>query len=150
MNLPTLEQAEKLLLEAQQRNPGPWVAHLRNVALAAKCIATHANLDSNAAYIMGLLHDIGRREGVASMRHIIDGYTFLTSLGYKDAARIALTHSFPYKHVDAIFGHWDATNEEYKMVEDFLEATPLMTMISSCNFVIAWLCLMVYAYSRNA
>ncbi len=124
MKIPTLAQAEELLLEAEQRNPGPWVAHSRNVALAAKCIAEVSKLDAEAAYILGLLHDIGRREGVASMRHIIDGYTFLTSLGYEDAARIALTHSFPYKHVDAIFGHWDATNEEYKMVEDFLQATP--------------------------
>jgi hypothetical protein len=57
------------------------------------------------------------------MRHIIDGYTFLTSLGYEDAARIALTHSFPYRHVDAIFGHWDCNDEEHKMVANFLEET---------------------------
>lgn len=123
MNLPTLEHAERLLLAAEKRNPGPWVAHSRNVALAAKCIAKVSDLDAEAAFIMGLLHDIGRQEGVTGMRHAIDGYTFLTSLGYKDTARIALTHSFPYKHVDAIFGHWDCTIEEYKMVEDFLEAT---------------------------
>jgi HD domain len=123
MKIPTLSEAEKLLTEAEKRNPGLWVAHSRNVALAAKCIAEHSNLDAEAAYILGLLHDIGRQEGVTNMRHAIDGYTFLNSLGYDDAARIALTHSFPYKHADAIFGHWDCTIEERKMVEDFLEAT---------------------------
>jgi HD domain len=123
MKIPTLSEAEKLLTEAEQRNPGPWVAHSRNVALAAKCIAEHSNLDAKAAHILGLLHDIGRQEGVTSMRHTIDGYIFLNSLGYDNAARIALTHSFPYKHVDAIFGYWDCGLEEQKMVEDFLEAT---------------------------
>jgi predicted hydrolase (HD superfamily) len=123
MKIPNLSEAEKLLGEAESCNPGPWVAHSRNVALAAKCIAESSNLDTEAAYILGLLHDIGRQEGVTNMRHTIDGYTFLKSLGHDDAARIALTHSFPYKHVDAIFGHWDCTDEERKTVESFLETT---------------------------
>jgi HD superfamily phosphodiesterase len=73
MKIPTLDVAERLLKEAETRNPGPWVAHSKNVALAAKCIAEHSNLDAEAAYIMGLLHDIGRREGITKMRHTLDG-----------------------------------------------------------------------------
>jgi hypothetical protein len=123
MKIPTLEQAEKLLQEAEQRNPGPWVAHSRNVALAAKCIAKPSGLDAETAYILGLLHDIGRQEGVTGLRHIVDGYTFLNNLGYDDAARIALTHSFPYQDARVDVGESDCTPEEFVMVVQFIETT---------------------------
>jgi HD domain len=119
MNIPSLSEAEKLLTEAEQRNPGPWVAHSRNVALAAKCIAEHSNLDAEAAYIMGLLHDIGRREGVTGMRHILDGHIFLNGLGYEDSARICLTHSFPLKDIRVFMGHWDVSEEEWTFIQEF-------------------------------
>ncbi len=65
MTIPTLTQAQTLLAEAETRNPGPWVAHSINVARAAQLIAErHPDLDPDRAYILGLLHDIGRREGV--------------------------------------------------------------------------------------
>ena len=70
--VPSLETAEALLAEAAELNPGPWVAHSHNVALAAQCLAkAHPNLEPERAYILGLLHDIGRREGVTSMRHTL-------------------------------------------------------------------------------
>jgi hypothetical protein len=123
MKIPTLNEAEKLLDEAEQRNPGLWVAHSRNVALAAKCIAEHSNLDADAAYIMGLLHDIGRREGIHKMRHTLDGFKFLQSLGFSDAARICITHSFVIKAMDAHEGRWDCSGEELKFITDFVNAT---------------------------
>ena len=84
MKVPSAEQAEQLLAEAETRNPGPWVAHSRNVALAARCIAEHCpELDADVAYTLGLLHDIGRQEGVTGMRHTLDGYTFLQDLGFR-------------------------------------------------------------------
>ena len=122
MNLPSLSEAEALLSEAEERNPGPWVAHVHNVALAAKLIASkHPDLDENAAYIMGLMHDIGRREGRTGMRHTLDGYRFLQSLGFEDAARICLTHSFAHKDIRSGLGRWDVSTEEYQFVEDFLK-----------------------------
>jgi hypothetical protein len=121
MKIPRLEEAEKLLLEAEKHNPGPWVAHSRNVALAAKCIAEHSNLDADAVYIMGLLHDIGRREGVTKMRHTLDGFRFLQGLGFDDAARICITHSFVLKTMDAHEGRWDCSGEELKFVTDFVD-----------------------------
>ena len=51
-------------------------------------------MNPDAAYVMGLLHDIGRREGIMDMRHIYAGYLFMSSLGYDDSARICLTHCF--------------------------------------------------------
>ncbi|MCB0062902.1 MAG: HD domain-containing protein [Caldilineaceae bacterium] len=117
MTIPTLPQAQTLLADAETRNPGPWVAHSVNVARAAQFIAErHPDLDADRAYILGLLHDIGRREGVTGMRHVIDGYTFLRDLGYEHAARIALTHSFPYQHPHSVFGAWDCTEAEFAML----------------------------------
>lgn len=61
---PDLETARNMLAEAEERNPGPWGDHSRNVALAAKNIAECCpSLDPEKAYILGLLHDIGRRKG---------------------------------------------------------------------------------------
>jgi HD superfamily phosphodiesterase len=90
---PTLEQARQLLEEASHLNPGPWVQRSIYVAEAAHAIAVrHPRLDPETALILGYLHDIGRRAGVSGMRHVIDGYTYLQSLGFDRAARICLTH----------------------------------------------------------
>jgi hypothetical protein len=122
LKIPTLRQTEELLLEAQELNPGPWVAHSRYVAQAAQAIAScHPALDTQPAYIFGCLHDIGRRFGVSGMRHVLDGYDFLISKGFDDAARICLTHSFPIKTAASGSSPWDATQEEYGFVEAYLD-----------------------------
>lgn len=122
MTLPTRDGAEALLDEASRLNPGPWVQHSLYVAQAAQRIAEHhPSLDLQRAYILGCLHDIGRRAGITGMRHVIDGYAYLTELGFDDAARICLTHSFPYKNPQAVFGEWDCTLEELEMVSRYLE-----------------------------
>lgn len=123
MRIPDRVTAEALLQEAGARNPGPWVAHSYRVAEAAQAIARRLpGLDPEAAYVLGLLHDIGRRAGVTGMRHVLDGYRYLTDLGYADAARINLTHSFAVKDIDAIFGAWDCTPDELRAIEAYLAA----------------------------
>src|SRR5690606_346114 len=97
---PGAEEAEQILLEASRRNPGPWVDHSRVTAQAAREVAAHLpGLDTDRAYIFGLLHDIGREAGVYDMRHIMDGYRLMSARGYPAVARICLTHSFPLKDV---------------------------------------------------
>ncbi|MCR4934321.1 MAG: HDOD domain-containing protein, partial [Lachnospiraceae bacterium] len=76
-----------LLKEAEVLNPGAWVKHSENVALAAKLIAEKCGMDSDKAYVLGLLHDIGRRFGVSYLAHVYDGYHYLLDLGYNEAAR---------------------------------------------------------------
>jgi len=121
MSIPSLEQAQELLAEAEMRNPGRWVAHSINVARAAELIAArHPSLDPERAYILGLLHDIGRRTGRTGMRHVIDGYVYLNELGYDAAARICLTHSFPHQNPHAVFGEWDCTEQEFQLLSDAL------------------------------
>lgn len=124
MKLPTKSEAQKLLAEAEIMNPGPWAAHSRVAADCARIIAEKCDhLDSDTAYVLGLLHDVGRREGVTDMRHIFDGYGYLKSLGYDDAARICLTHSFPYKDVRSYNGQNDCTSEETEFIKTFIANT---------------------------
>lgn len=126
MKLPTLEAAEQILVEAAGRNPGPWVQHSRNVALAARLIAErHPRLDPDPAYILGLLHDIGRREGPSYIRHLTDGYRYLAGLGYEDAGRISLTHSFPIADLRVYMGEWDCSAEDLQFLEAFITATEM-------------------------
>lgn len=54
---PNRENAIAELELAGQLNPGSWINHSCNVANAAKIIAEHCeNLDSEKAFICGLLH----------------------------------------------------------------------------------------------
>jgi Predicted HD superfamily hydrolase involved in NAD metabolism len=122
--IPTLKEAQNFLEEGGRLNPGPWVSHSIFVGKAAAAIAgKHSGLDSETAYILGCLHDIGRRVGITSMRHAIDGYNFLSSLNFSDAARICITHSFPLQNINAVFGEWDCTDEELQNVRTILEST---------------------------
>ncbi len=110
MRIPSIVQAENFLKEASLLNPGPWIEHSHYTAEAARLIAEHhPELDPDIAYVLGLLHDIGRREGRSHLRHVVDGYSFLEEMGYVDAAQICLTHSFPLKEVDSYFGAKDVS-----------------------------------------
>lgn len=121
--LPTREKAEKLLREAEKCNPGPWGNHSRVAAHCAEKIAMECNdLDSDKAYILGLLHDIGRKFGVRHLGHVSDGYTYMMSLGYDEIAQICLTHSFNNQTTDEYIGKFDTTDEELKMIQDALKA----------------------------
>ncbi|GAP12957.1 predicted HD superfamily hydrolase [Longilinea arvoryzae] len=120
--VPGRAQAEALLAEGESLNPGPWVGHSRWVAEAAIRLAAHLpGLDPDTAFSLGLLHDIGRREGPSDMRHALDGYRYLSGLGYGQAAQICLTHSHPIRNIHAAAGQWDIPPEEFRFVQTYLE-----------------------------
>ena len=123
MKTPLPNEADELLSEASVKNPGLWVDHNKVAGYCAKTIARHAAMDEDAAYSLGLLHDVGRRFGVSDMRHIINGYNFMLGLGYTDSARICLTHSFPFKDIRAYNGENDCTPDESEFIKSFLEET---------------------------
>ena len=119
---PDRETARRELELAGQMNPGPWTAHSLHVAEAAERIASQCEgMDCEKAYVCGLMHDIGRRTGVAAARHIIDGYDYTISKGWDEVARICLTHSFPVKDIDADIGKKDITREQYEFIKSFLD-----------------------------
>lgn len=120
--LPTREEAERLLRDAEQDNPGPWGNHSRVAARCAEKIALACgDLDADKAYILGLLHDIGRKFGTRHLGHVIDGYSYMLSLGYEEAAKICLTHSFNNHTVDEYIGKFDTTDEELRTIREALE-----------------------------
>lgn len=119
--MPTRAEAEKILEEAEQCNSGPWVNHSRITAKCAEKIAELCeNLDSEKAYILGLLHDIGRKFGVRHLGHVYDGYTYMMSLGYDEVAKICLTHSFNNSTVKEYIGKFDVSDEELELIETAL------------------------------
>ena len=121
--IPTREVAEKLLVEAEKDNPGPWGNHSRITAHCAETIAQLCgDMDANKAYILGLLHDIGRKFGVRHLGHVSDGYTYMMKLGYDEVAQICLTHSFNNQSINEYIGKVDTTAEEYNLIKSQLQA----------------------------
>ena len=119
---PDIQTALQELRIAGEMNPGPWIEHSRNVADAARRIAAAcSSLDSDKAFVCGLLHDIGRRTGVSATRHIIDGYDYAVSRGWDEVARICLTHSFPVKDMGAIIGKIDILETQYAFIQNYLD-----------------------------
>jgi len=119
---PSREEAEKIISESAKMNPGPWEAHCRVAAQCAYEIAKRcSDMDAEKAYVAGLLHDIGRRFGGRHMGHVYDGFKYMTSLGFDEAARICLTHSFNDGTMDYYIGKRDTTPEETEVIRSELE-----------------------------
>lgn len=119
--LPTREEAERILAEAGKYNPGPWVNHSRVAAHCAEKIAEKCeDIDPEKAYIVGLLHDIGRKFGTRHLGHVSDGYTYMMSLGYDEVARVCLTHSFNDQVMEDYIGKKDTTDAEYEQIQNAL------------------------------
>ena len=83
----TPTEAEKELKLAASLNPGPWIQHCVSVGNNARLIAEKVQgMDSDKAYVMGLLHDIGRRAGFKGILHTFDGYDYMMSMGQDEIA----------------------------------------------------------------
>lgn len=118
----TIEEAKEKLKMAVQNNPGPWEQHSLVTADNARRIAEKVpGMDPEKAYLMGLIHDIGRREGVTGMLHVIDGYDYLMALGEPELAVICLTHSFASQNVEHFEGKHDCTPAQKAFIKDFVE-----------------------------
>lgn len=121
--IPSREEAEHILREAEGLNPGPWSDHSRVAATCAEKIANLCSgMDPEKAYVLGLLHDIGRRFGSGHLRHVYDGYKFMLHLGYDEAARICLTHSFCVPDIHVYIGNFDISIDEQKTISDALQS----------------------------
>lgn len=122
--LPTREEAIVLVRDGLACNPGPWGRHCLTAAHCAEKIASACgDMDSEKAYILGLLHDIGRKFGTRHLGHVSDGYTYMKSLGYDEVAKICLTHSFNNHTVDEYIGKFDVSQEELTLIKNKLVET---------------------------
>ena len=91
---PNRIQAEALLEDALISNPGLWVDHSRVCARCAQKIALKCGLDPDLSYVLGLLHDIGRKFGEQQLGHVYNGWKYMNQLGYPQVAKVCLTHAF--------------------------------------------------------
>ena len=116
--LPTREEAIALVKDGLQSNPGPWGKHCLTAAHCAEKIASACgDMDFEKAYILGLLHDIGRKYGVRHLGHVSDGFSYMTRLGYDEVAKVCLTHSFNNHTVDEYIGKFDTSDEELELIK---------------------------------
>lgn len=117
MRIPSKQQALGMLEEAGTVNPGEWIGHSYNVAKAAETISSFCpGMNPEYFFILGLLHDIGRKDGIKDVRHAYDGYVFLNSLGFDHTAMICLTHAYPTGEIDLVIGKNDLTVQENDLV----------------------------------
>lgn len=127
--VPSRQQAEQILAEGQARYSevsqihGRWADHCRTAAACAEKIAARCpGLDPDKAYVLGLLHDIGRRWGDGHLRHVYYGWKYMAEQGYGEVAKICLTHSFQIQGIDAYVGHRDIPPEALAELTAALEA----------------------------
>lgn len=95
---PSVEEALNELKIAEKLNPGPWIKHSENVGLAARNIA-HCipGMNEEKAYVVGLLHDIGRRVGIVNIpKHVYEGYKYCMKKNWDEPARVCMTHSYVF------------------------------------------------------
>lgn len=114
------EKAEKLFRKQSEHHFGSWAIHSVNVAKAAEAIAEACYMDKEAAYCMGLLHDIGRSLTRGQFLHIARGYEYMEELGEEKIARICLTHSFPVQSIDSYVGKMDIDKVQHKKYQQLL------------------------------
>ena len=116
LGYPDLKTAKKIWQEGLDyrtkttvfANRNEYIFHTTGVASAARKIAEKTMyLNPEKAYVLGLLHDYGKKydEFISRKFHAKTGYDELFEKKYFNSAQICLTHSFPYK---------DFKNEDYK------------------------------------
>lgn len=133
---PDKEEALKELDIAGKLNPGPWVKHSENVGIAARNIA-HCipGMDEEKAYILGLLHDIGRRVGIVNIpKHVYEGYKFCMQKNWDEVARVCMTHSYVFMKDE--FNYEPQTPEEQEIKKYILgcgEADDYDKLIQMCD-----------------
>lgn len=121
-DFPSRSRAERELTLAGNMNPGPWESHSRYCALACEKIAEKLpHLDSEKAYILGLLHDIGRREGIFQEKHLLDGYRYCSRFAWTLPAQICISHAFIIPDISMGVGKLDVPPEDVAFLNSFLE-----------------------------
>lgn len=117
---PNREMARQLLGEALLQNPGRWADHSLIAAQCAEKIAAACGMDADMAYVLGLLHDVGRRFRVRDLGHLYYGYRYMLELGYPAVAKICMSHSFPNQDLCLYIGQIDIPEPEAQDAERIL------------------------------
>lgn len=68
-----------------------------------------------------MLHDIGRRTGISSERHLLDGYRYCQARGWEKAAQICVTHAFMIPDTATSIGVFDMGPEDKAFLDAFVK-----------------------------
>jgi len=83
-------------LVARYGGNAAWTRHCHAVSLVAertgRLLAEHCDVDRDFLRVAGLIHDIGRYRTHDPVRHGVEGYRLLTSLGHHREAFICASH----------------------------------------------------------
>lgn len=124
MKILTIEKAYNLLEINSLKNNDELMQHSLNVAIVAERLADELGLSGKKAYILGLIHDIGKSQvNKKGIRYILEGYNFLYELGYEKEARVCLTHYFyDNKLVKKILlqNNSEFTDDEIKFITSYI------------------------------
>lgn len=132
----------------QGRKKGTWYKfhnHVYGVALMAEKIAEKLGLDSEKAYILGLMHDCGKIYEMYEKRfHGVIGYEMFKDKD-SDIAKVSMTHSFYYnmlprgKDFDRYF-YGNVTDKEFvkkyvknNKLDEYDKIIQLSDSLANCN-----------------
>lgn len=119
----TEAEIEAALAEAAAANPGKWITHSINAGIACREIAAKCpGLDSERAYSLGALHDIGRYVGIVRGRHQIEGYRYCMAKGWLGNAKVCLTHSQVLKDINRSLDYWDISKTDFDFFLEYIES----------------------------
>lgn len=147
MKTPTIDVAQELIKQVIERRAEhdnnflreEWLEHINFVAQSAKIIAKMApDLNPDDAYILGLLHDFGKKydEKTENVFHGLEGYKELKKLGFDDAARINLTHTFLLKPSNEIqYPFNKAAVEECRLLINKIDYDDYDRLIQLCDWL---------------
>ena len=139
----TSEKALELLNEARgMAESDYWIEHSICVGNTAAVIAKALNLDEDMAKTLGLIHDIGKRNGYnhTTKNHELNGYEYIQSLGYGDEyAGICILHSFLNNDINCVAGGIPSTNRyKYEFTKEYVknhEYTIYEKIINLCDLM---------------
>lgn len=124
-NIPNKDKVRNMLDEAFKKNPGDWIIHSHIIGKTSEKIAGELGLDTEIAYAVGALHDIGKGYGYSQMAHMVEGYRILRFESYFYPARIALGHGFVTGDINSYHGEVNITDRDEDFVKKYLNKREL-------------------------
>lgn len=132
MGVMTIADAFEVLDRGAREHPGEWIERSLHTAYASARLAVALGLDEPRAYVAGLLHDIGFSRGPCGISHARKGRELLLELGEPDAARVALSHSFPSGRVSDYPGVMDDDPVALQALLDSARVDDLDRVVQLC------------------
>lgn len=117
LSVPSIKETElDFLMPLQKSDPSIKIGAVRQIAENARYIANACrDIDARSAYVLGLVCSAGYLTGDKDS-YPFEGYKLMTARGCHDAARICLTHAFPYSDVEKYRDTIKCGDEDFELL----------------------------------